>query len=521
MSRMTRKDFNAKLVKGLGGAALASTMVSVVEGDPRIRKPGKPNFVFVCSDQHSYKYTGYMGHKYVETPNLDRIARQGVIFTNNYCSNPVCVPSRSGMMTGVYASDVDSYCNSTVWDGSHPTWGTMLRQAGYYTRAVGKLDLNPAHDMGFEEFNTSHGHANNPDITSLFRRPVVHRVNERRVVDGRSRDDRHRDEDRTQHGVDFIRSEARKQQQPWSLYVGLSQPHPGFVGLKQYYDRYYPDQVDMPSVRLEELEGLHEVFQQLRNFKNISTPIPEERIRRARAGYYAMITEQDEYVSRLWDALKETGQLANTIFIYTSDHGESLGEHGLWLKNNVYDVAARVPLVMAGGGLPEGKVVDTPVGHVDVVATMLELAGAKGHQALRGHSLLPLMEGRKGKHPGFAFCETHSEGNATGSYVIRKGDWKYIHFTWYDDLLFNVAEDPEELQNRISDPGTGKVREELLGILRSLLNPDEVTLKAFKAQERVLSGLVSSRSEAELAETLQGRLGTGQARALASLLHGR
>ena len=520
MSRMTRKDFGKTMVRGLGGAALASTMVSVVEGDLRIRKPGRPNFVFVCSDHHRYMDTGYMGHKYVKTPNLDRIARQGVVFTNNYCSNPVCVPARSGMMTGVYASDVDSYCNSTVWDGSHPTWGTMLRRVGYYTRAVGKLDLNPAHDMGFEEFNTSHGHASNPDITSLFRRPLVHRDQERRGVDGRSRDDRHRDEGRTQHGVDFIRGGARKQQQPWALFVGLTQPI-GHVGLKQYYDRYYPDQVDMPSVTLEELEELHEVFQQLRNFKNISTPIPEERIRRARAGYYAMVSELDEYVGRLWDALKQTGQMENTIFIYTSDHGSSQGEHGLWLINNVYDLTARVPLVMAGSGLPEGTTVDTPVGHVDVVATMLELAGAKGHKALRGYSLLPLIKGRKGKHPGVAFCETHSEGNATGSYVIRKGDWKYIHFTWYDDLLFNVAEDPEELQNRISDPGTGKVREELLGILRSLLNPDEVTLKAFKAQKRVLDGLVSSQSEAELVQTLQGRLGMGQARALASKLRGR
>ncbi|MCB7129204.1 MAG: hypothetical protein J3T61_06685, partial [Candidatus Brocadiales bacterium] len=182
---------------------------------------------------------------------------------------------------------------------------------------------------------------------------------------------------------------------------------------------------------------------------------------------------------------------------------------------------ARVPLVMAGGGLPEGTTVDTPVGHVDVVATMLELAGARGHQALRGHSLLPLMEGRKGKHPGFAFCETHSEGNATGSYVIRKGDWKYIHFTWYDDLLFNVAEDPGELQNRSNDPGTKKIQEELLGILRSQLNPDQVTLQAFATQKRVLDGLVGSRSEAELVQTLEGRLGVGQARALASLLNGR
>ena len=114
--------------------------------------------------------------------------------------------------------------------------------------------------------------------------------------------------------------------------------------------------------------------------------------------------------------------MENTIFIYTSDHGESLGEHGLWYKNNLFDVAARVPLVMAGLGIPQNVEVDTPVGHVDLVATLLAMSGLERPKELRGHSLTPLMYGKRGDHPGFAFCETHSEGNCTGSFMIRQGD---------------------------------------------------------------------------------------------------
>ena len=124
----------------------------------------RPNLVYICSDQHSFRFTGYAGHPLVQTPNLDRIARQGVTFTNAYCGSPVCVPSRACLMTGMYPSDCGSFCNSTVWDGSHPTWGTRLSNAGYDCRATGKMDLNLDFDMGFQETDTRNGHCRNPDI---------------------------------------------------------------------------------------------------------------------------------------------------------------------------------------------------------------------------------------------------------------------------------------------------------------------------------------------------------------------
>lgn len=351
--------------------------------------------------------------------------------------------------------------------------------------------------------------------------PVAYRIGERRGVDGRSREKRHRDADRTELSLNFLKDESRDLKQPWALYVGLTQPHPGFVALKKYYDMYPPYGIDMPNIPPGHLENLHLAFQELRRFKRIATPIPEDRIRRALAGYYGMITELDEYIGQLWNCLEQTNQLKNTVLIYTSDHGESLGEHGLWYKNNLFDVAARIPLVIAGAGLPEGITVDSPVAHVDVSATILDLAGMEIPETLRGNSLVPLMYGKTGNFPGFAYSECHSEGNCTGSFMIRKGNWKYIHFTWYDDLLFNIADDPGEFNNLINDPSTAEIQSELKEILHSLVDPEEVTIRAFRKQEEMLRGMAEKMTEDQLFDTFKGRMGSGLARVLAARCKGR
>ncbi len=480
----------------------------------------RPNIVFITSDQHGYKYTGYAGHHVVKTPNMDMIANQGVAYSDVYTGSPVCVPGRTSMMTGMLASDCNSFCNSTVWDGSHPVWGTYLKNEGYYCRAIGKLDLNNDFDSGFDETKTSNGHRTDPDVTSLFRRPVAYRVNERPDVEGGTRKVRHGDAALTQLALKFLQEESPNIKKPWALFLGLSEPHPKFIALEEYY-RLYPEyNVDMPNIPPGHLEELHPVFQELRHFKNIATPIPEDRIRRARAGYYGMITELDEYIGKIWSELERSGELENTLFIYTSDHGESLGEHGLWLKNNLYDVATRVPMIMAGAGLPKNVKINTPVGHVDLVATMLDLAGSPAFNKLRGHSLLPVLRGESGSHPGFAYSESHSEGNCTGSFMIRKGDWKYIHFTWYDDLLFNVNQDPGEFNNLIGKPETADIQVELEKILLSLVDPEEVTLRAFHAQEKMLADLSASMTGDQLFDIFKGRFGSGQARALAKKCKG-
>ncbi len=304
---------------------------------------------------------GYEGHPFVRTPNLDQLAREGAVFHAAYSGSPVCVPGRASLMTGMYASDVGSYGNSTVWDGAYPVWGTYFRDHGYDTRAFGKLDLDDTLPLGFDSSPGQNGHKYHPDITSLFRMPLCYRVDERKIIDGSIRKDFNgHDLEVTRDAVEFITGHAGTRQRPWLLYLGYNTPHPPFTAMDSTFNSYYPTRVDMPDVTPNEIENINEVYRELRYFKQIDIPFGGDKERRARAAYYGMITELDAMIGRVILSLRESGQYGNTLIIYTSDHGESLGEHGLWLKNNLYDCAIRIPLVMEGPGIPAGTPVSGP-----------------------------------------------------------------------------------------------------------------------------------------------------------------
>lgn len=524
---MNRREFDRRLCTLLAGSVAASAVSPSLIGPACAVAQQRSNIIFISSDNQCFKDMGYTGQSIVQTPNMDRIASEGVIFTNAYCGSPVCTPARACMMTGMFPSQVGSYCNATPWNGDHPTWAFRLKQAGYYCRSIGKLDLHNAYDTGFEEFESKHGHVDNPDITALFRRPLCYRVGERINVNGGPRDTRHRDASWTDMAVRFITKDAPHLKQPWVLNVGLHQPHVafferlGFLALETYYEQYPLDEIPMPVIPPGHLESQHLVFQELRRFKRLEASLAEDRIRRARAGYYGMITELDEYVGRIWTALQQSEQLENTLFIFTSDNGMSMGEHGLFYHNSLYEESVHVPLFIMGAGIPKGRVIHAPVSHMDLSATMLEAAGIQQPPELRGNSLLPVIHRQVDEQNRFVYSENHSEGNCTGSFMIRKGPWKYIHCTWYDDLLFNLEDDQGEFRNLIQEPNTQNILKELKDLLNAQVHPEKITRKAFQTQEKILRDLALRHTEDELYQLFEFRLGPGQARALAAKCKGR
>jgi len=511
---ISRRKFSKLLAAGMGVRLLPEIQVADAP-NPIARRP---NILFVCSDQHSGQML--MGGTHdervkVRTPNLSRLASLGVYFRNAYCSSPVCVPSRASMMTGRFASDVGSYGNATPFDGSVPTWGNYLQDAGYSCWATGKMDLTAEKDLGFKQVNTRHGHFHRPDITELFRRPVCYRIDERQLVDGRVGDRGGPDKALIDAGMAFVKAQSAAPKRPWVAYIGVVIPHPEFEAPQKYWELYPPTEMLLPDLPPGYLESLHPVFQVLRDFSMISTPIPDERIRRARTAYYGMISELDEYLGTMIDELRRTGTLKDTVLIYTADHGEMLGEHGLWLKRALLEGAARVPLIMAGGGLPAGKVIETPVSHVDLVRTLVDFAGVQHPAGLRGTSLLPLITGTPDAGPRYVYGECHTEGNCTGSFMIRKGDWKYIHFSYFgNNLLFNLRDDPGELKNLAATPEAASIEKEMHQVLTSLVDPDSVTTRAFDKQEQVLARLVRENNASDFCRILEGRLGQGQAAVL-------
>lgn len=517
MSKINRREFGKKLFIGTAGLTTLASGLSSIEGAPKIKMGAignhtdskRPNFVFISSDQHSFRYSGFMGDPLVKTPNLDKIASKGVVLENNYCGSPVCVAGRACMMTGMYPSDVNSFGNTTVYDGSYPTWGKRLRDSGYYCWGTGKADLNNVSDLGFEGM-LSNGHAKGPDITELFRRPTIFRLDERDDVNGDTRTEPSRDNKIAEDAIDFIKNKTKSLGKPWAVYIGFYSPHPKWVGLKKYFDYYLP-LVTPPYYPDTYLEELPLPYQVLRHFKRISTPIPMERMIRARAAYFSMITELDEYIGKVYASVEATGQIDNTYFVYTTDHGEALGYNGLWLKNNLYEGAAHIPLVFSGPGLTPGLRIKEPTGHIDFIATMMEWAGLGHIKELRGTSLTPLLNGKQTGEVRFAYTESHSEGNPAGSCMIRVGDWKLMHFTWYSDYLFNLKEDPNEYHNLNNNPDYKDKSKELKNILNNLVNTEEITLRAFKCQNKYLTKYNDTMSEKELIHFLKRRLGEGQA----------
>jgi choline-sulfatase len=510
MPEISRRTFGATMVAAAGAPLVQSAT------------PDHPNILFICSDEHSGRFLGSMGHAIVKTPNLDRLAASGVQFRNAYCGSPVCVPARASMMSGMFPSDVSSYCNSTPFRNPVPSWGNRLRDASYECWATGKLDLTEATDYGFHEVDTEHGHSMNPDITSLLRAPMCFRANVRNDVNGAFSKTKPHDEKVLGNAIRFLQENVPRTSKPWAIYAGFTAPHYPFVADSKYASAYPPESMPLPDVALDYLDKRHPIFEQLANFQLVSTPIAADRVRRARAAYFGMITELDRMIGSLLDELEKSGQMDRTLIVYTSDHGEMLGDNGLWFKNVLLENAARVPMILAGAGLPRGKMVDTPVMHVDLVATMLELAGVPHDPKLRGHSLVAMARGESGAHPGIAYSESHSEGNCTGSFMIRKANWKYIYATGYESLLFDFRSDPGEQQNLAGRPETDPIQKELhADLLRLVPNPDAITEQAFAAQQALLEKMIGSNTRQNFYEELRSRLGDGQARVLANQFYRR
>ena len=506
MSELSRRDFGWMMASG---AAFSQREAA---GQNR-----RPNILFICADEHAGPYMGCQGHPLIRTPHMDALAARGTLFRNAYSNAPVCVPGRAALMTGRFASDVNSYSNSTCFAGGAPTWGNLLRDAGYHCWATGKLDLTVGKDYGFHEVETDHGHSTHPDITSLFRQPVSYRVDIRDTIDGRFAERTHADAARTKTALDFLRNEAPRADRPWVAYVGLTLPHPPMIALPKYAEMYPPAKMPLPDIPAGHLENLHLPLQILRQFLGFSIPFPADRVRRSRAAYLGMISELDEYVGQLTAEIERQGLLENTLIVYTSDHGEMCGEHGLWTKFNLLENSARIPMIVAGAGFPRGKVVDTPVSAVDLTPSMLESAGVRPAPGLRGHSLLGLANGGTREHPGYAFSESLSEGNCTGSYMIRQGDWKYMHYSWYGDLLFNVKQDPGEFHNLAGNPAHREVEQQLQNILHGLIDPDAVTRRAFDRHDEILRDLIQKNNAGQFYALLEKRLGAGQAHSMTYL----
>ena len=446
----------------------------------------RPNILLIMSDEHDPAVTCCYGHPLVQTPNLDRLAAGGVLFENAYCNNPICVPSRMSFLTGKYASDVNVFDNGLPLASEVPTFAHYLEASGYETSLCGRMHMvGPDRLHGF-------GRRLLDDMSEWvqfgqgpLRTPEARRASNSHVTECGPGPPRWLEYDRTATDLSerFLRNKAQNQaERPWCLVASFMYPHFPLYAPQEYLDLYPAHRIDLPDLGDELLENQHPAIRQLRYFFHNDHPLPEELTRTALASYFALVTLTDEHIGRLLAVVDSSSLKENTVVIYVSDHGEMAGQHGIWQKQCFYESSVRVPLIVAGPQLVAGARVSANVSLVDIMPTLLDMAGTPIPEGLRGRSLLPSLRGDP-IHDDLVVAEYHAQGMLSAGYMAKKGNLKYNYYVDLPPQLFNLAADPNEFVNLAGHPSWAAVQSNLHQELLAKLDPVEVDGRAKRNQQ--------------------------------------
>lgn len=459
------------------------------------------NVLVLMSDEHNPKFLGAAGHPFIATPNLDALAARGTRFTAAYTTCPICVPARAAFAVGRFVHEVGFWDNGDAYDGHPPSWHHALRAQGHRAVSIGKLHFRgrPGDDHGFsEEIVPMHVIDGLGDVKGLVRDDIPVRKGGEKMAKyagpGESTYTTY-DRDIASRAQIWLHEEgARPGPKPWVLFVSFVAPHFPLIAPPEWYYRYWRMKLPMPKQYARAERPRHPWVDEYARVVDYDTHFRSESdVRRALSGYAGLVSSMDENVGKVLRALDDAGLAASTRVIYTSDHGDNAGARGLWGKSTFYEESSGVPMIVAGPGVPAGKVVDTPVSHVDCAPTILEAAGARPAGPLSGVSLVDVARGAKPSRPVLA--EYHAIGSRSGGTMLRHGRWKYCHYVGERPQLFDLESDPEELVDRATDPALAPVLAECDAALRAILDPEAVDARA-KARQRELLDAYGGREAA-------------------------
>ena len=448
------------------------------------------NVLFIMSDEHSREIAGCYGNSIVGTPHIDALAARGVVFENAYCNSPICVPSRASLATGDYVHRIGYWDSAAAYDGRVPSWHHRVRDAGHDMVSIGKLHYRGAgDDNGMSEVRHPIYIVDGiGDTHGLLRRDQRVREVARELATeaGRGKSPYTGfDMEVADATVRWLRERRdREEGKPWVLFSSMVSPHYPLIAPDEFYDLYAG--VDLPRPRLyaEADRPDHPVIAHYRETWNYDDFFDAERLQAGLTAYYGLCSFLDFQIGRILAALEESRFADDTLVIYTSDHGESLGNRGLWGKSVMYEESSGVPLVMAGPGVAAGQRCATPVSLVDVYPTVVESAcGALDarERALPGANLITLA--REQPADRVVFSELHDDGSMTGEFMVRLGNWKLVHYVGYPPQLFDLGADPFEEVDLAGRPETADVRSRLYDELRGIVDPDAVNRLVFADQQ--------------------------------------
>lgn len=463
----------------------------------------KPNILFIMVDQLAAQALPFHGHDVVKTPHLAKLAADSVVFDNAYCNSPLCGPSRFSMMSGQLVSRIEAYDNAAYFKADTPTLAHYLRSAGYQTTLSGKMHFVGADQLhGFEERLTTDIYPSDfgwtPDWENFETRPTWYH-NMLSVVQAGTCETSNQldyDEEVAFKAVRKIYDLARTEdERPFFLLTSFTHPHDPFAVTPEYWDRYEHDEIDMPQVPEIPYDKKDPHSQRLHHVSAMKDYAQtDERIRNARHAYYGMISYIDDKVGQLIKALEVTGQRDNTIIVFTSDHGDMLGERGLWYKMSFFERSSHIPLLI---NAPEAlrqdhyqpQRVEQPVSLVDILPTLIDIA-TDGESCdygapIDGSSLLSIVKGEEPERPIYA--EMLAEGAIAPVLMIRQGDYKFIHCKTDPEQLFNLANDPLELRNLAAESGHEDTLERFRTLLHERWDEDKLHADILASQKRRLS----------------------------------
>ncbi|MHA1566322.1 MAG: choline-sulfatase [Alphaproteobacteria bacterium] len=431
-----------------------------------------PNIVLFMVDQLTAFALKTYGGTVTKTPHLDGLAARGVVFEDAYCNYPLCAPARFSMMAGRLPSRIGAFDNGSEFTASTPTFAHYLRGLGYYTCISGKMHfMGPDQHHGFEERLTTEIYPSDFSWTPAESYADPAAEDEGRFAAGVSTVETvldagpmartmqiDYDEDVTHNAVREIYARARSEdRRPFMMTISLTHPHDPYVITREHWDRYRDDEIDDPRVDFVPLDERDPQSRALHFHYGLDkTDITPEICRRARHGYYGMISYVDDLFGRVMAALEAAGFGENTVVIFTSDHGDMIGERGMWFKKTLFEPAIRVPLIIARPNLGARRVSGS-VSLVDLLPTLVELAGAPADTIttpVDGRSLVPALT--SGVMSGPVFVE-HIDGGTVGPRVmVRDGAMKFVYSPAYPEQLYDLSSDPDERNNLA---GTGEASE--------------------------------------------------------------
>ncbi len=465
--------------------------------DMQTTLPRPPNIVLLMADQLTAFALATYGNQVCRTPNLDRLAARGTVFENAWCGAPLCAPARFALLSGQLPSRIGAYDNAAEFAASVPTVAYALSGLGYRTSLIGKMHfVGPDQLHGYQQRLTTDIYPADFGWTPDWRQSIPFGpagMSMRSVVEAgvcsRSLQFDYDEEVAhcaEQHLFDLAR---RRDPQPFFLTVSFTHPHNPYVTTREYWDRYASAAIDEPRVppiafdqRDPHAKRLYHLFRQ---DEHVVTPAD---VRNARHAYYANVSYIDDKIGRLLSLLDELKLSDDTVVIFTADHGDMLGERGLWYKYTLHEPALRVPLIVA---MPRDNTAprrcSEPVSHLDLLPTLLELGAGNAQTDLPertdGTSLVPLIAGQV-VEPRTVHAEFTSEGAVAPMVAVRRGSHKLILCPADPPQLFDVHQDPQELHNLAGQLSHSAVEAELRDAAAQTWNLPQLHQEVLASQAR-------------------------------------